>query len=297
MSEYKLEKPSMKEIGGLQDDDYSSRRQAAKDHLYTVANRWHFYGAVIAGVMALVSPIVLLYKPDFGPLLGAIAGIWIFIARILFEPFRQHYQARGAAAQESFDCHTLGIGWNYSLVEVLAEEDIRNASRVLDRGINIDKYKAWYPTGHDMSWPQSVITCQRSNAVWARRQHHSYAIFLAGAAAAWAVLGIVIAASDNASLTQYLTTIALPSLPALLDATELSKKHLLAARRRKSLESEADKLFEERSTSHSELRKIQDQIYELRRDSPPVAVWFYRMISARYDEDMTFAASERARQK
>src|SRR5215831_11562593 len=121
MPEYKLSKPSMREIGGLQDDEYSLRRQAAKAHFYTVANRWHFFGAVIAGLLALASPIVLLYKPGLGPLLGALAGIWIFIARILFEPFRQSYQAKGAAAQESFDCHVLGVGWNYSLVEVPAE--------------------------------------------------------------------------------------------------------------------------------------------------------------------------------
>lgn len=297
MAEYKIEKPSLKEIAKLQDDQYSLRRQAAKAHFYTVAKRWHLMGAVVASLLALASPLVLFFKPELGPLLGALAGIWIFLARILFEPVRQYYQTKGAAAQESFDCHTLGVGWNYALVEVPAEEDIRSASRAIEKRANVDKYKGWYPTTDDVAWPRSVIICQRSNAVWARRQHHSYAIFLGSAAAAWAILGILVAVLDNASLTQYLTTICLPSLPALLDAAELTKNHLKASRRRQLLERETDSLFKRNSATNSDLRKIQDQIYELRQDAPPVAEWFYRMVARRYGEDMAFAASERARQE
>lgn len=59
-----------------------------------MGNRWHFAGTVIALVLALGSPFVLVYKPTLGPTLGAAAGIWIFLARILFEPIKERYQTR-----------------------------------------------------------------------------------------------------------------------------------------------------------------------------------------------------------
>lgn len=286
----------MADIQSAQNDEKNLRRQVAKDHWYTAAKRWHLAGTALVLALALVSPLVLLYRPSWGPTLGAIAGAWIFASRLLLDPWKLRLQAKGAAAQEMFDCDVLGIAWNPALARQPSPEEIRNASKSIDDQKKVKKHLDWYPAKVPMAWPTSVITCQRSNAVWARRQHYGYGLFLAGAAGAWAIVGIVVAMLHEASLAEYLTTIALPSLPAMLDATELSRKHLSASSKRLELEDECNRLAADPGmVTHVSLREVQDELFVLRRDAPLVAGWFYKVVSKSYEEDMKFAAEEQAR--
>jgi hypothetical protein len=289
----------MTDIRQAQNANRNLRRQLAKAHFYKVGNRWHFAGTVIALVLALGSPFVLVYKPTLGPTLGAAAGIWIFLARILFEPVKERYQTKGATAQELFDCDVLGLTWNDALIRIPADEDIYGASHAFDSSERrhrelVENAKGWYAADVDMPWPKSVITCQRSNAVWARRQHRDYGVLLFVVASSWGIAGIFIALANGATLAAYLTTIALPSLPALLDATELSRRHLKASAQRQTLEATTEALFNKTATTDDDLREVQDQIFELRRDAPPVAGWFYRLLRPRYEAAMTYAAKQRA---
>lgn len=285
----------MADIQVAQNQERNLRRQMAKDYWYTAAKRWHLAGAALVTIFALVSPLVLLFAPTWGPTLGAIAGAWIFASRLLLEPLKLRLQAKGAAAQEMFDCDVLGLAWNPALERTPSPEEIRKASRKLTDEKRIAKHRDWYPAGVTMQWPTSVITCQRANAVWARRQHHSYGLFLIVAAGAWAAVGIAISIVHAATLAEYLTTIALPSLPALLDATELSRKHLQASSMRQTLEDTCDALLQDiAAVEHEGLREVQDQLFGLRRDAPLVASWFYSIVSKSYEEDMKYAADEQA---
>lgn len=280
----------MHDIGTAQDTDRNLRRQEAKDHFYRVANRWHFWGSALAVVLALASPLVLIYEPDWGPLLGAVAGAWIFSSRLIFEPFKQSYQLKGATTQELFDCDVLGLSWNDALVRQTPDEEIRAASKGFKEPKSKAKHSGWYPTQTDIPWPKSVITCQRSNAVWGRRQHQAYGRLLMVTAFLWGLLGVIVSLVHGATLAAYLTTIALPSLPAVLDAVELSKKHFQAANRRLHLEDETNSMVSDTAASHEALRELQDQVFDLRRDAPPVPGWFYRILKPGYEQDMRYAA-------
>ena len=294
MTKFSASKPSMRDIAQSQDNERNLRRQVAKDHFYGRGNRWHFWGSAVAIALALASPFVLVYRPGWGPALGAIAGVWIFLSRLLFEPLRQHRQLEGAVAQELFDCDVLGLSWNDALVSQMSDEEIRGASKDFNDRKAKEEHGGWYPTEDEMDWPRSVITCQRSNAVWGRRQHHAYGLFLIVAASAWFVAGIMFSSVRGTSLAEYLTTMALPSLPAILDAIEVAKKQLLASDQRRHLETETDAMFDNSAVSHGMLREIQDQVFELRRNAPSVASWFYRILAKSYETDMRYAAKERA---
>ena len=291
MSDTAPTKPSMADIGVAQDQVRNLRRQLAKHRYYTVGNRWHFSGSALAIALALVSPVVLLVWPNEGPLLGAVAGVWVFASRLIFDPIKKAYQLKGATAQEMFDCDVLGLPWNASLTRRLADEDIRSASKAATDPGTLERHKRWYPTDTDLSWPASVLTCQRSNAVWGRRQHRSYGWLLVVAAGLWILAGIVLALVRSVSLAEYLTTVALPSLPAVLDATELAKKHFEAAANRQSLEDQLSPMLSSKDVEVADLREIQDQVFGLRRDAPPVAGWFYRVIRSNYESDMRYAAN------
>jgi hypothetical protein len=82
-------------------------------------------------------------------------------------------------------------------------------------------------------------------------------------------------------------------VPGFLDAIELSKKHFLAAIRRRHLEDKTNTMFSDTSVSHEVLRELQDQVFNLRRDASPVPGWFYRLLKTDYEEDMRYAAKAR----
>lgn len=280
--------PSMSDVAVAQEEDKNLRRQLAARHYYSQAKWIHFIGAALAILLALTSPLVLLFSPELGPILGAVAGFWLFVSRIVLEPFKRDRQRKGATAQELFDCDVLGLAWNDALVRRLSEEEVRRASGSMRA---VDRVKSWYPTDVSLSWPNSVLVCQRSNAVWARRQHLSYGIFLGIAAAVWFVIGIIVAVVDSASLAQYLTTILLPSLPAMLDAGEMSRRHVQEAGSRQLLEDQVDIFLRDGGAESQNLRETQDQLFDLRRNAPLVAGWFYGSIRPDYEKDMRYAAS------
>ncbi len=283
----------MSRIGEIQNEEGSLRFQLAARHFYRIGKWVHFGGGSLTIALALASPFVLLFRPGLGPTLGAIAGGWIFVSRLVLKPFKRELQLNGATAQECFDCAVLGLDWNESLVRRLPDEEIRSASRSRK---HVDKTRNWYPTdGKEHAWPQSVLICQRSNAVWARRQHHTYARSVVVTAVGWAIVGVVVAVAASASLGEYLVTIALPSLPAFLDASELSRGHAAAARSRQLLQDQTDALLQSEGTSRQDMREIQDQLFNLRREAPLVPEWFYNRIRPSYEDDMRYAADQAAR--
>jgi SMODS-associating 4TM effector domain len=282
----------MAQIREIQNSEEAIRYRLAAWHFYRIGKWLFFGGAFLAVAFALAAPLVLLFRPELGPILGAIAGVWIFVSRIGLDRFRREYQLKGAAAQECFDCLVLGLEWNESLAKQLPDEEIRAASRS-DSGA--DKAEDWYPAdGVELDWPHSVLLCQRSNTVWARRQHAAYGRALAVSAVVWAVLGIIIAIADGASLGAYLVTIALPSLPAFLDASEVSRGHAVAANHRQLLEDHLDELLRDGRGDRQDMREVQDQLFNLRREAPLVPQWFYNVIRPRYEDEMQFAAKRLA---
>jgi hypothetical protein len=262
----------------------------AARHYYNGGKLLHFLGVSVALALALTSPLVLLFKPDLGPTLAAIAGAWIFVTRLPVEYFRQRRQRSGALAQELFDCEVLGLEWNGTLGRRLSAEEVHGASKAFRKPKVVAKTKRWYPADSDADWPTSVLICQRASAVWSRQQHRAYGWVLIAAAAAWWVFGVVVSAADDATLVQYLTIILLPSLPALLDAVELGRSHLAASSSRQRIEDQTDSLLEDGKADDQDLREIQDQHFALRRDSPTVPSWFYKILRSRYEDAMQYAA-------
>jgi hypothetical protein len=285
-----MDRPSTAEIAHRQDDDRNLRRQLAARRYYSLAKGVRFLGQSVSTGLALTSPLVLWLQPDLGPKLAAIAGLWIFVSRFLVVRLQRSLVEKGAVAQEVFDCTVFGLDWNPVLAREPAQEDIRRASeRSLGR---IDRVKAWYPCTAAADWPLSVLVCQRSNAVWARRQHTYYGFALCGAVAVWIVFGVGVAAAESASLVEYLTIIALPSLPALLDWAELAEGHLEAATKRGDLEQQIGGLVREGDAHEADLREIQDGLFDLRRSGQLVPDWFYKLIRKSFERDMQGAASD-----
>jgi hypothetical protein len=155
-----------------------------------------------------------------------------------------------------------------------------------------DGDRSWYPSEGPEVWPLSVLLCQRSNAVWAARQHRSYGYLLSILVILWGALGIVVSLLHGAELSEYLTTVLLPSLPAFLDACESAGDHFDAAARRGAIGEVIQNLIEHPPATVSDLREIQDELFTLRREQTHVPEVFYRWIKADYERDMRYGAAQ-----
>lgn len=266
-------------------------RQLAARRFYKRAKTAKRVRVAGAFVFAVAGPVAVLVEPAVLAWLGAAAGAWILVSRTLLQRIEDQNRALGARAQEMFDSYVLGIPWNDALTRPVAEEEIASASRK-----EKPDSEPWYPDTGNATWPRDVLICQRANAVWARRQHDRYAWFVGAAALVWALVGIGVAIGKDANLVTYLVTIALPSLPALLDAIDSVRDHLQASEDRDLVEESLNGHIKAGDATETTLRQIQDRLFELRVSAPLVPEWFYKLQRSSFEEDMAKAADALSKQ-
>jgi hypothetical protein len=299
----------MPEIAHAEAVEKNRYRNAAATTFYRRAKLYSFLGKGIAGLLALAAPVAILAAPSAGPVLGAIAAGWLFLSRIGLDRFRREWQRQGALAAEAYDCGVLGIDWNPTLGTALEPEEIRAGAAAKEarqkRGPRWPwekswwpwkqegtKARSWYPSEGQEQWPLSVLLCQCSNAVWAARQHKSYAYLVGIAAVLWGAFGVIAALVKGAELSEYLITVLLPSLPAFLDAIENVDAHSDAANRRTALSLTIRDLIDGGEAEEPQLRDIQDELFRLRCEYTHVPEAFYHRIKADYERDMRYGAAQ-----
>jgi hypothetical protein len=261
---------------------------------YQMAKRWHFVRILGTLLLAAAAPVVTFWIPSATDAVAALAGVWILVARVALSSAENRDLRRGAIIQELFDTRLFRLGWNASLVGVTpAPEDISDAaSRVRDDS----SLRNWYASTGNARWPLDVLLCQRSSAAWGRRAHGAYAYTILGIGLAWLVAGVIMGVVAHLSLADYLVKIFLPSQPAFLDTADLFLSHLNRSHDKERLEHNIDELFATGAidlsrVSAEDCRRIQDNAFQLRRDGPQVAEWFYRLRRGRDERAMRAAVA------
>jgi hypothetical protein len=281
--------PSMSVIGARQDSEFPLKCRVAARNFYAHAKSWHFAGTSLAIAFALISPVILIFRPGWGAGFSAAAGLWIFLGRALLEPWTRSLQFDGTRAAEVFDCEVLSLPWNDALSRRMSDEEITLAARGdVEPGL-----RTWYPTDTEYPWPESVLRCQRANTVWARGQHRSYSGFVKALAVGWLVVTAVIALWQKAKFGDYLVVVALPSLPAWLEAVDVVRGHVGASESRQLVEDDIESHLVNGRTTINDLREIQNQLFTLRRAAPLVPEWYYRKLQPRYEAAMRYATRRR----
>jgi hypothetical protein len=284
-------------IAERQNDDDTTELLCAATWHYGVAKMWHLIRVVGTLALALAAPVITFWFPQAADWVAALAAFWVLAARTLLGKAEDMAMHAGVTAQEQFDTEVFGLPWHEALAgKRLGQEDIIDASNHIRGGARAKK-KNWYADTTKAPWPLNVVLCQRASAAWSRRAHQNYARVLAGAAAAWFIAGIIMGVAAHVSLAGYLIMLVLPSQPAFLDAIELVRSHWSAGKQKAELEALTDALWEKgvadpTTVTITDCREVQDHSYRLRRHSPQVAQWYYRLRRDR-DEDAMIRATER----
>lgn len=129
-----------------------------------------------------------------------------------------------------------------------------------------------------------------------------YFHFLTGAIALVAITVVAIGVVGGMTLTDWLITFALPSLPAALDASEIADAHRRMAARKAKNEDEllqplwSAELAAPGTLSTQDCRRVQDESFRLRSRGLQVPDWFFWRRRQRSEANMHEAAEARRQQ-
>ncbi|MDQ1501626.1 MAG: hypothetical protein QOI86_4966 [Actinomycetota bacterium] len=265
---------------------------------YGVAKRWHLARVFGTLVLALAAPVVTFWAPEAAEWVAAVAALWVMVGRTVLAGAEEKSMRSGVTAQEQFDTAVFALPWHEALADrPLEHEDVVHACDHMSDEKRAKK-RDWYPDTGATPWPLDVVLCQRASATWGRRAHDQYASVLALIAGAWFISGIVMGVAADVSLTGYLIKLFLPSQPAFLDAIELIRSHRSASVQKARLETMTNELWDRGSAtagsvSGNDCRSVQDHSYRLRRHSPQIAEWYYRLNRARDERAMRQATDRK----
>lgn len=268
----------------------------ADTRFYLRAKRLHALRIAGTLILALLAPVLIFWIPSWGDFVGALAGAWVLIGRTVLSWLEDRAVFKAVTIQEQFDVELFDLEWNDSLAgPKAAPEDIHTAAQKVHKEKRLRKLRNWYPDADTAPWPLNVILCQRSSAVWGRRGHYWYAVFVLCLGIAWFLAGLIVTAVVRVTLAGYLVKVFLPSQPAFLDTIDLFRGHLKQSQAKEALELKTTELWNNdvknsSSVSEHDCREIQDQTYSLRRKGIQIPQFIYR-IRRKQDEEAMRAAT------
>lgn len=268
-------------ITARQNEPQHLTRLLAYSHEYWVAQIWHSLRVSVTLILALASPLILIFLPHLSDLLAASAGAWLVIGRTVFTALEDGHHAEAVRIQELYDTRLFQLPWNAALAgREPAPEDVELAASGIKSSA---RYRDWYDVDlRGLAWPADVLLCQRQSAIWSRRDHRAYAFALAIAGAGWFAVGLIVAIVRDMTVGDYLVKLFLPSAPAYLDAVDLALSHWRHSAARRALEEDISDLWAGHDSNPEiptaeDCRRIQDRAFTLRRHGPRVPDWFYRL--------------------
>lgn len=251
----------------------------AQKQLYIDAKRIRSIIFFFTLFFAVITPIINLFLPKQEDSISMIGGVISFIIAILLDQIPTRKAEMAAKVQERFDVELYELPENKTKVgEPVPDPIIDNANGRLKNRKNLAE--PWYKNYDNKGLTQSILACQSENLYWDGEQKAKYVrfmrmiglvVFAAGLAGAWLL---------DLKVAQYIVDILLPQFGLFTHI------FLLIRNTNKSVTALTNKLIETKVLAESlekekipiaieSLRKIQDFIFENRKNGVLVPEWYY----------------------
>jgi hypothetical protein len=267
----------------------------AKCALYDTVQRLYVAQAwVTVGLPVALSIIKLLYPGSSDVAVGS--GLLLLAADLLvFDPKQKQWRMLAARVQEMFD------------VEVLSLPDAGARGGVAVDAETVARWARMHPssTGLRDWYPVAVgrlplhfgrVVCQRSNGVWNGTMRRRYAAAIGTAAGLMVALVVIALAVSRGSVRELLIWLAILS-PALTWAVREARRQIDSVKASDRVIQRATALWSALlagaltpEAALHESRRLQDDIYEQRRQDQQVFAWVYSRFRSEQEEDMKVGA-------
>lgn len=290
--------PNASVIAATQVSQPALRLMLAQRALYARAKRWTYLRWIGFSVMGIVAPLVAVFIPTAAVIVGAAAGIWIFLSRTVFKAFEGDLAAQGAAVQEDFDrlvfgMPPLGTREPRPTPENLA--DCAGPEHSVFQRSQREGLTDWYPLDQDVAGTVCVAIAQRANAAYSERLLRVNARSWLMVLAAWAFVIIAASLAIGMGLSTFLLGVAAPLLPASLDVYDQWRTSRRACSDRRSMADDIERAVRgtsQKPLSDEDLLVWQERLYSLRRSGPLVPDRIYARTRRANEQAMKAAAAD-----
>lgn len=291
--------PAVADMAATQDSPAALRLLIAQRALYAKAKHWTYLRWIGFSVMGIAAPPLAVFVPRAAVVVGAVAGVWVFLSRSIFKTFEGKFAAQGAAVQEEFDRLVFGMPPLATRVprptpEDLAELAGSDKDDVLGRAKQ-DGLLGWYPLDRGVPGTVSVAVAQRANAAYSERLQRLNARYWLTVLVVWTMVIVVASIIIGTNLTTFLLGVAAPLLPACLDVGEQLRSSTQACADRRSMADDIEQAVRgtrDNPLNNEDLLVWQERLYSLRRTSPLVPDLIYARTRRKNEQSMNAAARE-----
>lgn len=265
--------------------------------LYSKSKKWGRLRLIGVLVLGVVTPVVTLFHPNAAVIAGAVAAVWIFLARTIFKKIEATYAVKAAGIQDEFDTYVFGIESTAKVGEKLTPEeraDLLPNEDEFDSVVKSENLIDWYPFDDKATDELNIAVAQRANAAYTDRLLRANSSLLIGLTVIWLIC-IVGYAVFIAELTAYQLVLGViaPILPGLLDNFENWSIVRQASVQRRSLAKEIeDKSSEDPKEIRHLLESWQSRTYDLRITTPNIPDLLYGLLRTRNERAMEIGAKK-----
>ena len=297
MSDNDYNPPASGVMKERQNSNDALRLLLAQRHLYSRAKIWQsirWSGIAIIGVGA---PFASLLAPETAVGAGALAGVWLFVGRTVLTWLESQDMSRAACLQEEVDQYIFRMPTTVTRAERPTPEQVAllaGDSTQLESLARHERLLDWYPIDAQSSAVENVAISQRSNAEYTARLIRTTVTVWAIAVFTWLSLLVLWASIIGTSLADFLLGVAFPLLPAFLDVAEYVLSTARASRDRADLARSIHARLQEGQPpiEGQELLVWQERLFDLRRTTPQVPDWLYKLTRKRNERAMKIAAEQ-----
>jgi hypothetical protein len=271
---------------------------------YRRAKKCRSFRAAGSVAFAIAGPVAAVWSVTAAAYIAAAAGAWTVVVRVLLKWYESEAQHQAVSIHELFDDEVFGLPWPESLAgRKPAEEDVIKAARSVAKDANLTARidAGWFPVTPEVPTPVDALICQRSSAVWGRRQHKLYSRLVLWVLGLAIMVEVAVGFVLRMQISTWLIVFLLPGLPALLDGVELSHAHSEQSARKQDVEASITDAWNEElnklgSFTVGQCRRIQDAVFRIRLEPVQIPEWYYKRHRDGDEEAMQSAASTLAAQ-
>lgn len=289
--------PSGSDIANRQNDDDALRLLLAQRRLYSRAKIWQGIRWIGLLVLGIAAPFVSVLWPPSAVAVGAVTGFWLFIGRTVLAWAETRTMTKAAAIQEEFDLYVFAMPRVIDRTALPSLEDIAvlaGPDESLRAAAEKEKLLDWYPVDPKHPGTESVAIAQRANASYTDRLIRTAVWVWAGVTLVWLIFLITLGGVSGLTFGAILLGVIFPVLPAALDVLEYLRSTWRAAHDRADLANSIEARLSDQGDpiSGQDLLSWQVQMYDLRRTTPQLPNWLYKLTRKRNEAAMHSAAKQ-----
>lgn len=279
---------------------------AAASHVYGTAKRLMAFQLLITVAAALVSSILMAWKPELKIWLTCFSVSVALLDTLLLSRLLTQLKRKGALIQQMFDCTLFDLPWRpLRCGRKVDSEDILEAARGhLAKAGNKTSLLNWYPpVVGEIPLPWARLICQRASFWWDLNQRGKVRAWLIVILVTLSLLVFGIAIVRGDTVQQMILTVYVPLAPAVL---WLFREILAQSDAIKSAQRglEATEVLWNQSLlcppgdpdTLQQSLLVQDALFDARSRSPLIFNWVYRLFRTTKEDQMNHKAAELVRE-